>query len=52
MVGRQAGLLKRVIGTAVQFGVTSFIAKKGADNDPNSFNKKGIFKRIFSRPKS
>jgi hypothetical protein len=52
MVGRQAGILKRVIGTAVQFGVTSLIAKKGAESDPNSFNKRGILKRIFSRPKS
>jgi hypothetical protein len=50
MVGRQAGLLKRVIGTAVQFGVTSLIAKKGSDDDVTS--KKGILKRIFSRPKS
>ncbi len=52
MVGRQAGLLKRVLGTAVQFGVTSLIAKKGSDNDPNSSDKKGILKRIFTRPKS
>ncbi len=52
MVGRQAGILKRVIGTAVQFGVTSLIAKKGSESDPNSSNTKGLLKRIFSRPKS
>lgn len=52
MVGRQAGLLKRVIGTAVQFGVTSLIAKKGADEDLSSGKKGGLLKRIFSRPRS
>ena len=51
MVGRQAGLLKRIVGTAVQFGVTTLIARKGAD-DPASSKKGGLLKRIFSRPKS
>jgi hypothetical protein len=50
MVGRQAGLLKRVLGTAVQFGITTLIAKKGSDNDPASTKKGGLLKRIFSRP--
>ena len=52
MVGRQAGLLKRVIGTAVQFGVTTLIAKKGSDDNPASAKKGGLLKRIFSRPRS
>jgi hypothetical protein len=52
MVGRQAGLLKRVIGTAVQFGVTTLIAKKGSDGDSASPKKGGLLKRIFSRPRS
>ena len=52
MVGRQAGLLKRIIGTAVQFGVTTLIAKKGSDNDPVPVKKGGLLKRIFSRSRS
>ena len=52
MVGRQAGLLKRVIGTAVQFGVTTLIAKKGSDDNSASAKKGGLLKRIFSRPRS
>lgn len=52
MVGRQAGLLKRIIGTAVQFGVTTLVAKKGSDIDPASVKKGGLLKRIFSRPRS
>src|SRR5688572_2753551 len=52
MVGRQAGLLKRVIGTAVQFGVTTLIAKKGSDDNSAPVKKGGLLKRIFSRPKA
>ncbi len=49
VVGRSAGLLKRVVGTALQFGVTSLIAKKGSINDPQTQKKGGVLKRIFSR---
>src|SRR5687767_1160463 len=44
MVGRQAGLLKRIIGTAVQFGVTTLVAKKGSDEDPVTVKKGGLLK--------
>lgn len=49
VVGRSAGLLKRVVGTALQFGVTSLVAKKGTENDPQNRKKGNLFKRIFSR---
>lgn len=49
VVGRSAGLLKRVMGTALQFGVTSLVAKKGTENDPQTRKKGNLFKRIFSR---
>ncbi len=49
VVGRSAGLLKRVVGTALQFGVTSLVAKKGAVNDPQTQKKGNLAKRIFSR---
>jgi len=47
MVGRSAGLLKRTLGTAVQFGVASLVAKRESMNEPQ---KRGsLLKRIFSR---
>lgn len=49
VIGRSAGLLKRIVGTALQFGVTSLIAKKGTENDPQTTKKGGLLKRIFSR---
>ncbi|MEO6327307.1 MAG: hypothetical protein ABIO55_00155 [Ginsengibacter sp.] len=50
VVGRSAGLLKRVMGTALQFGVTSLVAKRGSQEENGNAGKKGgIFKRIFSR---
>ena len=49
VIGRSAGLLKRVVGTALQFGVTSLIAKKGMENDPQTKKKGGLLKRILSR---
>lgn len=52
VVGRSAGIVKRILGTALQFGVTSFIAKKGnAEDVPGVHGKKSLFKRIFSRPR-
>lgn len=49
VVGRSAGLLKRVIGTALQFGVTSLVAKKGTEDDPQTKKRGSLLKRIFSR---
>jgi len=49
MVGKSAGLLKKTLGTAVQFGVASLIAKRDSTGE---VPKKGnLLKRIFSRPK-
>ncbi len=48
VIGRSAGLLKRLAGTALQFGVTSLVAKAGS-NSTNSPKKGNILKRIFSR---
>jgi hypothetical protein len=48
VVGRSAGLLKRTLGTALQFGVASLISKReSTDGEP--VKKGGLFKRIFSR---
>lgn len=51
VIGRSAGLLKRIAGTALQFGVTTLIAKRGVQVEDGSFpvKKGGLIKRIFSR---
>ncbi len=50
VVGKSAGLIKKALGTALQYGVTQFISKKndGANNSPTTSKKKNIFKRILS----
>ena len=49
IVGQSAGILKKALGTALQFGITSFIAKKH-DQDDNlpSGKKRGFLKRLLS----
>lgn len=49
VVGKSAGLIKKALGTALQFGVTQFISKKG-DDDSNRLHskKKNLFQRILS----
>ncbi|MEO6453676.1 MAG: hypothetical protein ABIN97_06395 [Ginsengibacter sp.] len=50
VIGRSAGLLKRVAGTVLQFGVTTLIAKRGSQDEYGIAKKKGgLLKRIFSR---
>ena len=49
VVGKSAGLIKKALGTALQFGVTQFIAKKsGNESGIYSGKKKSLFKRILS----
>jgi hypothetical protein len=53
IVGKSAGLVKKALGTALQFGITQFIAKKddsgnSQDLSHNSHGKKSLLKRIFS----
>ena len=48
VVGREAGLLTRTLGTALQFGVTSLIAKNKENDEIESHKKGGLLKRIFS----
>ncbi len=51
VVGKSAGLVKKALGTALQFGVTQFIAKKnGEETNPGKphTHKKNLFKRILS----
>lgn len=52
IVGKSAGIVKKAIGAAVQYGLTNFIAKKPEnDNENASYHskpKKSILKRLFS----
>ncbi|MEP7079144.1 MAG: hypothetical protein ABI784_00375 [Ginsengibacter sp.] len=52
IVGKSAGIVKKALGAAVQYGLTNFIAKKpDHDNDNTSYNskpKKSILKRLLS----
>lgn len=50
IVGQSAGILKKALGTALQFGITSFIAKKHDHEDTEypQGKKRGIFKRLLS----
>ena len=48
LVGREAGLLKRGLGTALQFAVTSLVSKNKANDEIESHKKGGLLKRIFS----
>jgi hypothetical protein len=51
VVGKSAGILKKALGTALQYGVTNFVAKK-EDEDENVYNakpkKKNLLQRILS----
>ena len=44
IVGKSAGLVKKALGTALQYGITQFVAKKNDDqNDQSSPHKKKSF---------
>ena len=49
IVGKSAGIVKKVLGTALQYGITQFVAKK--ENDENGIDspkKKNLIKRFLS----
>ncbi len=50
VVGKSAGLVKKALGTVLQYGVTQFISKKGDsdNNTPSHPKKKNIFQKILS----
>ncbi len=47
--GKKAGLLAKSVGTALQFGVTSLIAKNKANEQEVAHKKGSLLKRIFTR---
>lgn len=51
VIGKSAGIVKKLLGAALQFGVTSIVAKKNVDDDIQEFGppkKKNLFRRILS----
>jgi len=49
VVGKSAGIVKKFLGTALQYGITNFVAKKNdSDNSEDYPKKKNLFKRILS----
>jgi hypothetical protein len=52
VVGKSAGLVKKALGTALQYGITQFVAKKDSDDFAGDASyapkKKSLLKRILS----
>lgn len=52
VIGKSAGIIKKALGTALQYGVTQFVASKNDKNDLDEYRtepkRKSLFKRILS----
>ncbi|MEO6682320.1 MAG: hypothetical protein ABIN48_05790 [Ginsengibacter sp.] len=48
VVGKSAGVAKKALGAILQYGITSFVAKKGYNENEPSRPKKGFLKRLLS----
>lgn len=48
-VGKNAGLLARSLGTALQFGITSLVAKNKANEQEVGHKKGNLLQRLFQR---
>lgn len=50
VIGKSAGIVKKALGTALQYSITQFVAKKSDDTNDGSYppKKKSLLKRIFS----
>lgn len=48
IVGKDAGLVKKTLGTILQFGVTALVARSKSNEEETEHKKGGILKRIFS----
>jgi hypothetical protein len=52
IVGKSAGIIKKALGTAIQYGITNFVSKKEDNHEADEFGyqpkKKNLLKRIFS----
>lgn len=52
VIGKSAGIVKKALGTALQYGVTQFVARKDDDIDNDIYStqpkRKSLLKRILS----
>jgi len=52
IIGKSAGIVKKALGTALQYGIANFVAKKENNGEADEFGfqpkKKNLLKRIFS----
>ena len=50
VIGKSAGFVKKALGTALQYGITNFIAKKKEDSPQDDLDpkKKNLLQRILS----
>lgn len=53
VIGKSAGFVKKALGTALQYGITQFVASRNNSNDNDHSieyvpKKKNLLKRIFS----
>lgn len=49
VIGKSAGIIKKVLGTALQYGITNFIAKKDdTEIDEYQPKRKNLLQRILS----
>jgi hypothetical protein len=50
VIGKSAGIVKKALGTALQYGITNFVAKRNgsAGHPTQASGKKNLFKRILS----
>ena len=50
VIGKSAGFVKKALGTALQYGITNFIAKKKEDSPEDDLDpkKKNLLQRILS----
>ena len=48
VVNKSAGFVKKALGTALQYGITNFVAKKDSQDSYDHPHKKNLFRRILS----
>ena len=50
VVGKSAGIVKKALGAALQYGITNFVAKKNNNEEENGLpaKKKNLLKKILS----
>lgn len=48
VINKSAGFVKKALGTALQYGITNFVAKNNTEDSDGVPKKKNIFRRILS----